>query len=69
MNGGVKLSTLAGAVHAYPTFSEISKRVAGSWFSERLFSPRTRGVLKFLFNLKGRACSPPDGKRSASDGI
>ena len=30
VNGGVKLSTLAGAIHAYPTLSEISKRVAGS---------------------------------------
>jgi len=60
MNGGVKLSTLAGAVHAYPTLAEISKRVAGSLFAERLFSDRTRGVLTFLFNLKGRACSPPE---------
>jgi pyruvate/2-oxoglutarate dehydrogenase complex dihydrolipoamide dehydrogenase (E3) component len=59
MNGGVKLSTLAGAVHAYPTLSEISKRVAGSMFTERIFSARTRGVLKFLFHLKGRACTLP----------
>jgi hypothetical protein len=59
MNGGVKLSTLAGAIHAYPTLSEISKRVAGSMFTERIFSARTRGVLKFLFHLKGRACTLP----------
>ncbi len=59
MSGGVKLSTLAGAIHAYPTLSEISRRVAGSMFTDRLFSARTRGVLKFLFRLKGRACTPP----------
>ena len=59
MNGGVRLATLAGAVHAYPTLAEISKRVAGSLFAERLFGARTRGALKFLFHLKGRACSPP----------
>ncbi len=59
MNGGVKLSTIAGAVHAYPTFSEISRRVAGSRFTERIFSDRTKGVLKFLFHLKGRACTLP----------
>jgi len=59
MNGGVRLATLAGAIHAYPTLSEISKRVAGSMFAERIFSERTKGVLRFLFHLKGRACSPP----------
>ena len=57
--GGVKLSALAGAIHVYPTLSEISKRAAGSYFSEKLFSDRTKGVLKFLFHLKGRACTPP----------
>ena len=56
VNGGVKLSTMAGAVHVYPTLSEISKRVAGRVFAEKLFSDRTKSILKFLFNLKGRAC-------------
>ena len=58
--GGLKLSTLAGAMHVYPTLSEISKRAAGAYYSERLFGDRTKGVLKFLFHLKGRACTPPD---------
>ncbi len=59
VNGGVKLSALAGAIHVYPTLSEISKRAAGSWFSPRLFSDRTRSILHLLFGLKGRACTPP----------
>ncbi|MEW6490051.1 MAG: FAD-dependent oxidoreductase [Thermodesulfobacteriota bacterium] len=59
--GGVKLSALAGAIHVYPTLSEISKRAAGSYFSEKLFSDRAKGVLKFLFHLKGRACTPTEG--------
>lgn len=54
--GRIGLSTMAGTVHLYPTRSEISKRVAGSYFAPRLFSDRTRSVLKILFNLKGRAC-------------
>jgi len=54
----VKLSTLAGAIHVYPTLSEISKRAAGDYFADKLFSDRTKGVLKFLFHLKGRACVP-----------
>ena len=60
IQGGVKLSTIAGAVHIYPTISEISKRVAGKIFAEKLFSPRTKSILKFLFGLKGKACTPPE---------
>jgi pyruvate/2-oxoglutarate dehydrogenase complex dihydrolipoamide dehydrogenase (E3) component len=55
--GGVKLSTVAGAIHVYPTFAEISKRVAGNWFSAKLFSNRTRSLLHLLFGLRGRTCT------------
>lgn len=58
INGGVKLSTLAGAIHAYPTLAEISKKAAGSYYSEKFFSDRTKKILRFLFDLKGRACTP-----------
>jgi pyruvate/2-oxoglutarate dehydrogenase complex dihydrolipoamide dehydrogenase (E3) component len=61
INGGVKLSTLAGAIHAYPTLSEISKKAAGSYYSGKLFGDRTKKILRFLFDLKGRACTP-EGK-------
>ena len=33
LNGKVKLSTLAAAVHPYPTIGEINKKVAGTYFS------------------------------------
>jgi hypothetical protein len=62
VNGGVKLSTVAGAVHIYPTLAEISKRVAGKIFAEKIFSDRTRSLLKFIFSLKGRACTLPAQK-------
>lgn len=55
-NGKVKLSTLASAVHPYPTLGEINKRVAGSYFSPKIFSDRVKKGLKFFFHLKGRAC-------------
>lgn len=61
LNGGVKLSSLASTIHAYPTLSEINKRVTGSVFSPKLFSRKVRKGLKFFFNLKGRACTPADG--------
>jgi pyruvate/2-oxoglutarate dehydrogenase complex dihydrolipoamide dehydrogenase (E3) component len=57
LNGKVKLSTLAAAVHPYPTLGEINKRVAGSFFSPKIFSEKVQKGLKFFFHLKGRACS------------
>jgi len=61
VSGGLGLSKMAEAVHLYPTLSEISKRAAGQYYADRLFSDRTRGILRFLFHLKGRACRPPEG--------
>ena len=55
-NGKVKLSTLASAVHPYPTLGEINKRVAGNYFSPKIFSDKVKKGLKFFFHLKGRAC-------------
>lgn len=54
--GNVKLSTIAGAIHPYPTIGEINKRVAGTYLSPKIFSPAIQKGLKFFFNLKGRAC-------------
>jgi pyruvate/2-oxoglutarate dehydrogenase complex dihydrolipoamide dehydrogenase (E3) component len=56
MNGNVKLSTLASAVHPYPTLGEINKKVVGNFFSGKIFSEKVKWALKFFFNLKGRAC-------------
>lgn len=56
MNGRVGLSSMASAVHPYPTLGEINKRVAGAYLSKKLFSEKVRKALTFFFNLKGRAC-------------
>lgn len=56
LNGRVKLSSLASAVHPYPTLSEINKRVAGNYFSGKIFSGKVKKTLKFFFHFKGRAC-------------
>ncbi|MBA3008268.1 MAG: FAD-dependent oxidoreductase [Proteobacteria bacterium] len=58
LNSGMKLSSLAGAIHPYPTLSEINKRVAGSYLSPKIFSPTVRKGLKLIFQLKGSACNP-----------
>jgi pyruvate/2-oxoglutarate dehydrogenase complex dihydrolipoamide dehydrogenase (E3) component len=56
MNGGVKLSTLASAVHPYPTLAEVNKRVVGNYFSGKIFSDKVKKTLKFFFHFKERAC-------------
>lgn len=56
MNGNVRLSTLASAVHPYPTLGEINKRVAGDFLSTKIFSETVKKTLKLFFSLKGRAC-------------
>lgn len=57
LNGKVGLTDLAGAVHPYPTLTEITKRVGGSVLSEKLFSETVRKTLHFIFDYKGRACA------------
>jgi pyruvate/2-oxoglutarate dehydrogenase complex dihydrolipoamide dehydrogenase (E3) component len=45
------LSAMAGVVAPYPTLSEVSKRAAGSFFTPRLFSERTRWLVRLLAKL------------------
>ena len=61
-NGKVKLSTLVSSVHPYPTIGEINKKVAGSFFSPKIFSKKIQKGLKFFFDLKGRACESDESK-------
>ena len=58
LNGKVKLSTLASAVHPYPTLGEINKSVAGSFLSTKVFLKNVKKRLKFFFRLKGTTCDP-----------
>ncbi len=51
LNGKVKLTALAGAVHPYPTLGEIRKRISGDVFATKLYSPTVKKILKLLFNL------------------
>jgi pyruvate/2-oxoglutarate dehydrogenase complex dihydrolipoamide dehydrogenase (E3) component len=48
---GAKLSAMAGQVIAYPTRAEAGKRAAGSYFTAKLFAPRTRWLVRKLRRL------------------
>lgn len=53
VNSGMKMSHLAGTVHPYPTLAEINKRAAGSIFSKKIFSDKTRKILALIFGYQG----------------
>ncbi|SIO29847.1 dihydrolipoyl dehydrogenase family protein [Halodesulfovibrio marinisediminis] len=55
LGGNVKLATLAGAIHPYPTLGEINKKVAGTILSKKVFSPFIRKILRTLFKYRGKA--------------
>ncbi len=58
LNGGIRLFKLGTSVHPYPTLAEINSRVITGLMSEKIFSPRIKKALKFLFGYRGRACGP-----------
>jgi pyruvate/2-oxoglutarate dehydrogenase complex dihydrolipoamide dehydrogenase (E3) component len=47
----LKISAMAQVIAPYPTLSEASKRAAGSFYSESLFSTRTRRIVGWLQKL------------------
>lgn len=51
VDGAVSLRALAGMVAPYPTRGEVTKRAAGAYYKESLFSDRTRAVVRFLMRL------------------
>ncbi len=47
----LKISALASFVPPYPTLGEASKRAAGSYYTQALFGPRTRWLVRLLGRL------------------
>ncbi len=45
------LRAIAGLIVPYPTLSEVSKRAAGSFYTDQLFSERTRRLVRVLLRL------------------
>jgi pyruvate/2-oxoglutarate dehydrogenase complex dihydrolipoamide dehydrogenase (E3) component len=45
---GMSVSKITSLVHAYPSYSQLNKRLAGQYYSERLFSPLTKKIVAFL---------------------
>ncbi|MBL6958014.1 MAG: FAD-dependent oxidoreductase [Rhodospirillales bacterium] len=48
MTGKLKIGAVAGMVAPYPTLGEVSKRAAGTFYTPKLFSERTKKMVRFL---------------------
>ena len=51
MQNGLKVSALASSIAPYPTLSDLSKRLAGSYYTLKLFSPFMKKMVRFLMRL------------------
>jgi len=48
MQARVPVSTIAAAIHAYPTLSQVHRRSVNSLLSAQLFAPRTRRLVRWI---------------------
>jgi len=49
------LMDIASPIYPYPTLSELHRRAASGELAKKLFSPKVRGLLRFLFGYRGGA--------------
>lgn len=47
----IKIGAIASMIAPYPTFGEVNKRAAGSFYTPKLFSERTRKIVRFLLKF------------------
>ncbi|MGB0632594.1 MAG: dihydrolipoyl dehydrogenase family protein [Alphaproteobacteria bacterium] len=47
----MKIGAVAGLIIPYPTLGEVNKRAAGSFYTPKLFSEKTKKIVRFLLKL------------------
>ena len=47
----MKIGAVAGLIIPYPTLGEVNKRAAGSYYTPKLFSEKTKKIVRFLLKL------------------
>lgn len=47
----MSIGDMASIIAPYPTLSDVSKRVAGAWYTPKLFSDRTRRIVSWMQRL------------------
>lgn len=51
MQAKVPVSKISAAIHAYPTLAQVHRRAVNSFYSPKLFAPRTRKLVKWINRL------------------
>ena len=46
----MKIGAMASAIAPYPTLAEVNKRIAGSFYTDKLFSTNTKRIVRFLMH-------------------
>jgi pyruvate/2-oxoglutarate dehydrogenase complex dihydrolipoamide dehydrogenase (E3) component len=48
----LKISAIANSIAPYPTLCDINKRIAGSFYTDKIFSPMIRRIVTLLMKLR-----------------
>lgn len=51
IQAGARLNDLSATIHAYPTYAQINRRIANTYFGEKLFGTRVKKLVQFLQKL------------------
>ena len=51
IGSGLKIGAMAQMIAPYPTFGEINKRAAGSYYTPSVFGPKMRAIVRLLAHL------------------
>ena len=54
INNKLKIKAMASHIVAYPSLSELNKRVAGSYFTPTLYSEKVKKIVRLLMKIFGR---------------
>jgi dihydrolipoamide dehydrogenase len=51
MKTGASIGDISATIHAYPTLAQIHRRTVNTWYGEKLFSARTRRLVRWINRL------------------
>jgi len=51
MKTGAGIGAISATIHAYPTLAQIHRRTVNTWYGEKLFSARTRRLVRWINRL------------------
>ncbi|MFV1973883.1 MAG: NAD(P)/FAD-dependent oxidoreductase [Thiohalobacterales bacterium] len=51
MKTGASIGDISATIHAYPTLAQVHRRTVNTWYGQKLFSPGTRRLVKWINRL------------------